>query len=206
MIELHNLLTFSLAAFVVIIAPGPVVTVVIANSLRNGVAAGLATVAGSLLGLAILIGLVVLGLGAAAAAFADLFEWIRILGAAYLIWLGVKLIRSGLRPDGAQGAVEVGARGFFAQGFLMAISNPKTLLFFGAFLPQFIDPAAGDATMQAALLGLVFTVIAGVSDSAYAFAAGRAGGWLRRRRRVVELGSGGFMVAGGLWMALRGRI
>lgn len=206
MFDLHQLLTFSLAAFVVIIAPGPVVTIVIANALRHGARAGVATVVGAQAGMAVLIGVVALGLDAAATAFASVFEWIRILGAAYLIWLGVKLVRSGLRREESVAEAAPSGRGFWAQGFLVSVSNPKTLLFFGAFLPQFIDPAAGDPALQAAFLGLLFTLIAGVCDSAYALGAGRARGWLARRRRAVELGSGCFMVAGGLWMALRGRV
>ncbi len=205
MLELSQILTFALASFLIVVAPGPVVTIVIANSLRHGVAAGLATIGGAQIAIAIMIGLIALGLDAVAASFGEIFEWIRILGAAYLVWLGIKLIRSGLRAEPPENA-EVRSRGFFAQGFLASISNPKTLLFFGAFLPQFVDPAAGDPAAQTALLGVLFIAIATLSDGAYALAADRAGGWLRRRRRAVELGSGAFMVAGGLWMALRGRV
>ncbi|MCI4665791.1 MAG: LysE family translocator [Neomegalonema sp.] len=210
MFELTQLITFSLAAFVVIIAPGLVVTIVVANALRYGAAAGLWNVLGAQAGHLLLVAIVALGLDAIAASFASIFEWVRIVGAAYLIWLGVRMIRAGLAPkqqaQTQQTHTPPPARGFFSQGFLVAVSNPKTLLFFGAFLPQFVRPEAGSAAAQAVLLGLLFTVIAGVCDSAYALAAGRAGGWMQRRQRAVSAISGLFMTFGGVWMALRGRV
>jgi threonine/homoserine/homoserine lactone efflux protein len=129
------------------------------------------------------------------------FDWVRLLGAAYLIWLGVKLWRS----DGNLNASAAGSpsrNNFFWQGLLVIWSNPKALLFFGAFIPQFIDPS-GDALMQTLLLGSIFMITATVLDSGYALAAGRAGQWLTGHKvRYLERISGSFLIGGGLWLAL----
>jgi threonine/homoserine/homoserine lactone efflux protein len=94
---------------------------------------------------------------------------------------------------------------FVLQGFIVIWSNPKALLFFGAFIPQFIDPAQG-AAWQTVVLGLVFMAVATVFDSVYAFAAGGAGGWLSRERiKLTERISGTFLIGGGLWLAFARR-
>lgn len=200
MIPLSLYLAYLAATIAVVAVPGPTVTLVVANSLRHGTRAGLLNVLGTQIGLAIMLGVLALGLSAIVAVAGTVFEVLRLLGAAYLVWLGVKLLRS----DGRLGRAEVAPprAGFVWQGFGVILANPKALLFFGAFIPQFVDPARGSALVQTVVLGLTFMAVATVLDGAYAVAAGRAGRWLTRERvRLVERISGTFLVGGGLWLA-----
>jgi homoserine/homoserine lactone efflux protein len=195
---------YLVACLVVIIVPGPTVTLILANSLRHGARAGLLNVLGTQIGLAIMIGVVGIGLTSLIEAMGHWFDWLRLAGAAYLVWLGWKMIRSsGERADGAAPRSPRG--GFVMQGALVALSNPKTLLFFGAFFPQFIDPAR-DHGLQILIMGLTAMLFAAVSDSAYALASGRAGQLLSARRvRLLHRASGGFLIGGGVWLALSRR-
>jgi len=194
------LAAYTLACIVVVIVPGPTVTVIIANSLRDGARAGLLNVAGTQAGLVPMVLVVALGLQAVVAFMADWFFVIKLLGTAYLIWLGVKLWRS-TGEIGAPTQARRSGNGYFWQGFFVILSNPKALLFFGAFIPQFVDPA-GHPFLQTVLLGAVFMAVATVFDSAYALVAGRAGAMLTRARvRLLEKVSGTLLIAGGVWMA-----
>jgi len=197
-------LAYVLACLVIIIVPGPTVTLIIANSLRHGPRAGLANVVGTQLGLAIMIGVVGIGLTSLIAAMGHWFDWLRLAGATYLAWLGWKMIRSsggavtGQAPKPPRG-------GFAVQGVIVALSNPKTLIFFGAFFPQFIDPAR-DQDLQIAIMGATAMLFAAVSDSAYALASSRAGRMLSAKRvRLLSRVSGGFLIGGGAWLALSRR-
>jgi threonine/homoserine/homoserine lactone efflux protein len=193
-------LTFLLACLVVIIVPGPTVTLIVANSLRHGRRAGLLNVAGTQLGLAITVVIVLLGLASLIAAMGAWFVWARLAGAAYLIWLGVKMLTS--TGEIGTGAERKPRGGFFVQGLAVALSNPKTLLFFGAFFPQFMDPARS-FTLQVLIMGGTAMAVAAISDSAYAVLASRAGAALSRRRvRLMARLGGGALVGGGLWLAL----
>ncbi|MEI5666289.1 LysE family translocator [Bosea sp. CCNWLW174] len=192
---------YLVACFVIVIVPGPTVTLIIANSLRHGSRAGLLNMAGTQAGLLIMIAIVGIGLSSVIAAMGHWFDWVRLAGAAYLIWLGWKMYRSA----GAVADDAIEARpprgGFFLQGLLVALSNPKTLVFFGAFFPQFLDPARDYAT-QIAIMGATAMLFAAVSDSAYAILSGRAGRFLSQRRvRLMSKVSGGFLIGGGLWLA-----
>jgi homoserine/homoserine lactone efflux protein len=194
-------LAYLLACVLIAIIPGPTVTVIVANSLRHGTRAGLLNVAGTQLALAMLMATLVVGLTSVIAAMGWIFDWLRYAGAAYLIWLGWKLLRSpaALAEPGAAPAPK---GGFLLQGFLVMMSNPKALLFFGAFIPQFIDPR-GNYVAQIVLLGLSAMAVAVVSDGAYAVITGRAGAVLSKRKaRIVSRVSGSFLVAGGIWLAL----
>jgi threonine/homoserine/homoserine lactone efflux protein len=196
-------LAFCLAAFVIIIVPGPTVTVVIANSLRYGTRAGLLNVAGTQAGLLVWMTIAVLGLASAIQFMGLWFDVLRLAGAAYLVYLGIKLLRA--RGELLTEVKAAPKGGFFLQGFVVILSNPKVLLVFGALIPQFIDPKQ-DFVHQLIFLGATFMVIATIFDGLYAFAAGRAGGWLSKRRvRFVEIGSGLSLIGGGVWLALRGR-
>jgi threonine/homoserine/homoserine lactone efflux protein len=177
------------------------VTLIIANSLTHGARAGLLNVAGTQIGIAVMIALVAIGLASAIEALGWWFEWVRLAGAAYLVWLGVKLLRSSGAP-GRAGRAPKPRGGFLLQGFLVAVSNPKTLVFFGAFIPQFIDPA-GDYLRQVAILGATAIAVASVSDGLYAILVGGAGRRISERRiRWLSRLSGGFLIGGGLWLAL----
>lgn len=188
------------ASFVVVIVPGPTVTVVIANSMREGPRAGLLNVAGTQAGLVPMLLIVALGLDSVVSFMAHAFWWVKLAGAAYLVFLGCRLLMSGGKT-GDVTKVRAPKTGYFWQGVLVIWSNPKALLFFGAFIPQFIDPA-GNTIEQTMVLGLVFMVVAAVFDSLYAVGAGRAGALLTRARvRVVERLSGMILIVGGLWLA-----
>jgi threonine/homoserine/homoserine lactone efflux protein len=194
-------LAFLFACVVLVIVPGPTVTLIVANSLRHGRRAGMLNEAGTQLGLAITVGVVLLGLTSLIAAMGEWFVWVRLAGAAYLIWLGCKMLR-------ASGEISAGAAprkprgGFFVQGLAVSLSNPKTLLFFGAFFPQFMDPSR-DFTQQVLLMGATAMAVAAISDTTYVLLASRAGVALSRRRvRLMTRASGGVLIGGGLWLAL----
>jgi len=203
MISLEVYLAYVVACFVIAIVPGPTVTIIVANSLAYGTRAGMLNVAGTQVGLAIMMATVVVGLSTVIAVMGVWFDWIRLAGAAYLVWLGWKLLRS---PDDLGQARAAAPRGgFFLQGLLVILSNPKGLLWFGAFIPQFVDPA-GAYVGQIVLLGVTAMAVALVSDGAYALLTGRAGALLSRSRvRLVSRVSGAFLVGGGIWLALTRR-
>jgi threonine/homoserine/homoserine lactone efflux protein len=200
-------LAYVAACFAIVIVPGPTVTLIIANSLRHGARAGLLNVAGTQLGLALMIAILCVGLASIIAGMGVWFDWVRLAGAAYLVWLGWKLLRAPGALDRSGGAPpppppRPPRAGFFLQGFLVILSNPKALLFFGAFIPQFVDPN-GDAARQVVLLGAIFMVVATLCDGAYAVLVGKLGLALSGGRvRLVSRLSGGLLVGGGIWLAL----
>lgn len=205
MISLSTLLTVALASFLLAIVPGPTVTIIIANSLRAGTRAGLLNICGTILGDLLLVFVLAFGLQTIITFMGDAFFWIKLVGAAYLIWIGYNLLTS----DGDIGdasKVNPPKVGYFWQGFLVVLTNPKALFFFGAFIPQFIDPT-GDTFTQTIVLGLTFTVVASASDAIYAVLAGKAGQWLTRPKvRFAEIASGICLIGGGIWLALAKRI
>ena len=191
-IELYA--AYLLACLVIVVVPGPTVTLIVANSLRHGTRAGILNMLGTQVGEAIIITAAGIGLASLIEAMGHWFDWLRLAGAAYLIWLGWKLMRSsGEMADGVPARPPRG--GYVIQGCVVALSNPKTLLFFGAFFPQFIDPTR-DYVLQIAIMGISAMVISAISDSAYALASGRAGRALSAKRvRLLSRLSGG-----GLWL------
>ena len=198
-LDLDLYFAYLLACVLIAIIPGPTVTVIVANSLKHGTRAGLLNVAGTQLGLALMMGTLVVGLSSVIAAMGDFFDWLRYAGAAYLVWLGWKLLRS---TGDLDRSVTVPRGGFVLQGFIVLMANPKALLFFGAFIPQFVDPY-GNYVAQIVLLGASAMAVALLSDGAYAVLTGRAGALLSRKRvRLVSRLSGGCLVAGGIWLAL----
>lgn len=194
-------LAYIAASVLIVIVPGPTVTVIVANSLAHGARAGLLNVAGTQLGLALMIGVLLVGLTSIIETMGWWFDWLRLAGAAYLIWIGYKLIRSSGTIDAGDSA-PTPRGGFFLQGFLVILSNPKALLFFGAFIPQFVDPSR-DYVLQVILLGATFMAVATVLDATYAILSGGAGAFLTRQRvRLVSRISGAFLIGGGVWLAL----
>jgi threonine/homoserine/homoserine lactone efflux protein len=200
--SLQVYLAFVAACIALALLPGPVVTLIIANGLRHGTRAALINVAGAQTGLAIVIGVVAIGLTSLMATMGYWFDWVRFAGAAYLVWLGIKLIRAPVEGVDADAAPPPPRGGFFLQGFVVLLSNPKVLVFFGAFIPQFMDMSK-DHFPQVALLGITFMVTAAMTDAIYALLAGRARKFFSKRRtRLVSRVSGGFMIGGGIWLAL----
>ena len=198
-IELY--LAFVAASVALALLPGPIVTLVIANGLRHGTRAALTNIAGVQAGVAIVIGIVAIGLTSLMATMGYWFDWVRFAGAAYLVWLGIRLIREPVAGVEAE-APPPQRGGFFLQGFLVALSNPKLLVFFGAFIPQFVD-LSQDHLSQVTLLGVTFMVIAALTDATYALLAGRVRRFFSARRtRTLSRVSGSFMIGGGIWLAL----
>jgi homoserine/homoserine lactone efflux protein len=176
---------------------------VISTGATRGVRAALTTVAGTTLGNALLLAAIALGLNWVHAHADLLFTALRWTGAAYLIWLGVQAWRHA--GEGAEQILETG-RTRFVRGLLVALSNPKTTVFFTAFLPQFIDPRL-PAGPQLAAMCVASVLIAGASDCAWAVAAGMGRAWFMKPSRVKMLGrlSGTVLIGGGLWLSLARR-
>lgn len=200
-IELY--FAFVAAATALILAPGPNVALVVANSLAHGARYGLVTIAGASVATAILLAVVVYGASALLAVLADWFAILRWIGVAYLVWLGVSAWRA--PPTDLVATAEArSARGIFLRGFIVSLFNPKTLLFFGAFLPQFVTPGP-DARSQLALLAATFLVIAIALDSLWALFAARFALVLRTNRRLRNRLTGGALMTAGLGLALARR-
>jgi threonine/homoserine/homoserine lactone efflux protein len=200
--SLNLYLAFLAACIALALLPGPVVTLIIANGLRHGTRAALVNIAGVQAGLAIVIGIVAVGLTSLMATMGYWFDWVRFAGAAYLVWLGIKLIRSPVEGVNADAPPPPPRGGFFLQGFLVLLSNPKVLVFFGAFIPQFVDMSR-DHVSQVALLGVTFMVIGAITDAIFALLAGRVRLFFSSSRtRLVSRISGAIMIGGGLWLAL----
>ena len=200
--SLQLYLAFVAACIALALLPGPIVTLLIASGLRHGTRAALINIAGAQVGLAVVIGIVAIGLTSLMATLGYWFDWVRFAGAAYLVWLGIKLIRAPVEGIDADAPPPPPRGGFFLQGLLVLLSNPKVLVFFGAFIPQFMDMSQ-DHVSQVALLGVTFMVTAAITDATYALLAGRARRFFSARRtRLLSRVSGGFMIGGGLWLAL----
>ncbi len=181
------------------LVPGPVVGLIVANSLKIGARAELLNVAGTQIGLALMLLVLLFGLNAIVVFTAEWFIWIKLVGAVHLVWLGWKLLRG---SETAPAPESPGAgRGYVWQGLAVNLSNPKVLLFVSAFIPQLMTRAAGYLS-EAMLLMAIFMVVTAVCDSAYAIAAGSLRATLSRQaRRIVERGSGLLLIASGVWLA-----
>lgn len=202
MLDLAALGPYVVACFLIAIIPGPTVTVIIANSLRSGTLAGLSIIAGTQLGLLTMILVVALGLEAVMGAMAVAFDWIKLVGAAYLIWLGIGMLRSRGNLGEIGAAPPRSHYRLMADGFVTIWANPKALLLLGALLPQFVSETSATFP-QVVALGLLFMAIATVTDSVYAFVGGRARGLLSAARvRLVGRVSGVILIFGGIWLAL----
>lgn len=198
---------FLLAAAIINIVPGPVVTLVVANALRQGTRVGLVTVLGAGTGNGVLIVAAAVGITTLIALMADLFTLVRWLGAAYLIWLGFREWRSsGLPPPERAADPPRRSAAVFGQGFLIGITNPKAALFYIAFFPQFLDPAL-PAGPQLAAMVFGYSGIALITDSVYAALSGRLGTWFRnaRRARLQSRIVGSLLIATGVGLAFARR-
>ena len=198
----HLFTAFLLITVVLILIPGPIVTLVITTSASKGMRAGLVTVAGTSSGNAVLLALIALGLSWILNHALYWFELLRFVGAAYLIWLGIQAWRGA----GRDAPLPPSDRVYFWRGFLVALSNPKTIAFFTAFLPQFVDPNLPTAP-QLALMCTVSVLLATFTDSGWAILAGFGRIWLMKPARAKLLGrlSGLTLIGGGIWLSLSRR-
>lgn len=204
----HLFAAYCLAVAILLLIPGPVVTLVVANSLNHGRPSGLVTVAGASIGNAILLGATAVGLIAFFRLLSEVFEIVRWAGAAYLIWLGIKAWRThGAREGAVAPAAARSSRAVFLQGFLIAITNPKAIFFYIAFLPQFVDPRLPAGPQLLLMIGTMI-VMGSLSDSGYALLAARARGWFTvPKRRTLQSRISGTLLIGvgcGLLVARRG--
>ncbi len=190
--------TFLVASILFIQVPGPSLLFTIGRALTVGRREALLSVVGNGLGLLAQVAFVALGLGAVVAASATAYTAIKIAGAAYVIWLGVQAIRHRSDARNAMATDTPVRRGHPVRiGFTVGVTNPKTIVFFVAFLPQFTDPT-GPVALQTLLLGLIFGVLAVASDSIWALAAGAARTWFARRPTRLDAlsAAGGTMMIG----------
>ncbi|MFI6285941.1 LysE family translocator [Streptomyces sp. NPDC051018] len=200
MVSTDRLLAFAAMSFLLIVIPGPSVLFVIGRALAQGRRAALTTVVGNTLGAYVLVVAVALGVGAIVERSVLVFTALKLVGAAYLVYLGVKAVRE-------RGSLQAAFNGegpshgtlrTFWEGFAVGVANPKTIVFFAAVLPQFVDQGKGNVAAQMLLLGLVFNIIAVACDSVWGLAASTARGWFARspRRLAMIGGVGGFTMIG----------
>jgi threonine/homoserine/homoserine lactone efflux protein len=202
------LAVFVAAALVLLVVPGPAVLYIVSQSISRGRLADIGSMLGIQAGGLVHVAAAAAGLSALLVRSAVAFNVVKYAGAAYLVFLGLRRI---LGKDDAEDvparAPREALRRLFGQGVVINVLNPKTALFFFSFLPQFVDVDAGSVALQIATLGLVFILLATVSDGLYALAAGSAAGWLRGRSgfvRAERYGTGGVLVGLGLLTAFSG--
>lgn len=188
-------------SFLLIVIPGPSVLFVIGRALAQGRRAALTTVVGNTLGAYVLVGAVACGIGSIVERSAVLFMSLKLAGAAYIVYLGVKALRTRRSMRAAFDSPQAGRGGLVTlwEGFVVGVSNPKTIVFFAAVLPQFVDRDRGNAVTQILLLGLVFNVMALVFDSLWGLTAATAREWFARSpRRLAAIGGVGGLTMIGL--------
>lgn len=199
---LDNLAALVAATTVLVLIPGPNVALIVASSLGFGLRSGLITVAGTTIGIAIQLVLVVAGMTALLAQAASALLWIKWLGVAYLVYLGV---RTWITPTVAvQVASAPSDTGTFLRGLLLAIVNPKTLLFNAAFLPQFVSDHY-DPGQQLPFIAFVFLLVVVVGDSLWAIFAARARDWIENIGHLRNRIAGGLLLGAGLALAMSRR-
>jgi threonine/homoserine/homoserine lactone efflux protein len=207
MIDTPSIVVFLVAATVLLVTPGPAVLYIVARSIDQGRAAGVVSVLGIAVGTFFHVGAAAFGLSAILVSSAIAFSVVKYLGAAYLIYLG---IRKFVKPDDIENR-ERGERRrlrrIFYEGVIVNVLNPKTALFFFAFLPQFVDVSSGSVALQILLLGAIFVGMGVVSDGAYALLAGSLGDWMKRNLRLLKAQryfAGTVFIALGIATALHG--
>ncbi|MGW6354018.1 LysE family translocator [Streptomyces sp. NPDC055092] len=210
MMSSDRLLAFAAMSFLLIVIPGPSVLFVIGRALSQGRRAALTTVVGNTLGAYVLVVAVALGVGAVVERSVLVFTTLKLVGAAYLVYLGVKAVRQrrSLHAAFTGDGVAHGSLRTLWEGFAVGVANPKTIVFFAAVLPQFVDRGQGHVTLQMLLLGLVFNVIAVVSDSVWGLVAATTRSWFSRSPRRLGMvgGVGGLTMIGlGVTVAATGR-
>ncbi|MFD8457883.1 LysE family translocator [Streptomyces antimycoticus] len=210
MVSIDRLLAFAAMSLLLIVIPGPSVLFVVGRALSQGRRAALTTVIGNMLGAYVLVIAVALGVGSVVERSAVVFTTLKLMGAAYLVHLGIKAVRQRRSLQAAftgDGPAHGGLRTLW-EGFAVGVANPKTMVFFAAVLPQFADRDQGHVPLQMLLLGLIFNAIALVSDSVWGLAAATARTWFARSPRRLALvgGVGGLSMIGlGVTVAATGR-
>jgi threonine/homoserine/homoserine lactone efflux protein len=194
-------LAFVAATVVLILIPGPNVALIVANSVAHGTRHGLVTVAGTSAAMVIQLSLTILGLSGFLAILASWFEWLRWLGVAYLVYLGIAALTAPPTDLMTVKPTQSAPTRMFLRGFLVSLTNPKTLLFYSAFLPQFISSGA-DTTAQLMILAATFLAIAVVLDSAWALLASRARRFLSLNGRQRNRITGAFFLSAAAGLAL----
>lgn len=209
-LSIESFLAFVVAMFFLSLTPGPGFLAVVARALRGGFAAGLAAIAGLVLGDILFLVLAILGLSALAMALGEFFLVVKLLGGAYLVWLGISLWRSQPEPREIAAADEAGSkerlshRRSFALGFLVTLANPKVILFYSALVPTFIEVSALtvlDVVLLSAVVAAVLVFVLG----AYAFLAAHAGRAVKGGRALTWLNriTGGLLIGAGVTLATR---
>jgi threonine/homoserine/homoserine lactone efflux protein len=209
-VDSHALVSFAVAAFLLIVVPGPSVLFVVSRGVALGGRAAVVTALGNAVGAYTQVVAVALGVGAVIERSVVLLNAVRLAGAAYLVYLGVQALR---HRRALASVLDVGAEGtrrrsLAVEGFLVGVSNPKVIVFFTAVLPQFVDPGGAPVPVQMLALGAIFVGIAAVSDSTWGMAAGSVRSWLARSPRRLEAlgGIGGLTMIGlGVRLAASGR-
>jgi homoserine/homoserine lactone efflux protein len=199
----HLFSAFLLITVILFLTPGPIVTLVVTTAARSGVRAGLMTVAGGVAGNAVLLAFIAFGLAWILQASAAIFDTLRWVGAVYLIWLGIQAWR---HAGATSEAVPPGAHVHARRGFIVALTNPKTIAFFTAFLPQFIDPAL-PVGRQLLVMCVSSVLLGGLLDAGWAIAAGYGRAWFLKPKHNKLLGriSGAVLIGGGIWLSLTRR-
>jgi threonine/homoserine/homoserine lactone efflux protein len=199
---------FCVAAVLLLLTPGPAVLYIVARSVEQGRIAGLASVCGITTGTLVHVLAAALGLSALLTSSALAFSVVKYAGAAYLIYIGARRILG--RPDTQAAQVALPRRSLgrlYRDGFVVNLLNPKTALFFLAFLPQFVEPARGAVAFQFAFLGLLFALMGLTSDGVYALVAGTAGQWVKRNGQYLRWErflTGGMFIGLGVTAAFAG--
>ncbi len=201
MFDTHLFLAFVLAVTVLMLIPGPNVALIVANSVTYGFRYGLLTVAGTSSAMVVQLALTVLGMTELLGTLGVWFEWIRWIGVAYLIYLGVTTWRAPPVNLAEIAPEPKSARAMFTRALLVSLTNPKTLFFYGAFFPQFVV-TSHDVGAQVAFLSATFLLLAVLLDGCWALAAGRARGLLAMHGRLRNRISGGLLVGAGIGLAL----
>jgi threonine/homoserine/homoserine lactone efflux protein len=207
LISHSSLLLFVTGAVILLVIPGPAVMYVVSRSIGHGRVGGFVSATGIVVGTLLHVLAAALGLSAVLASSAAAFQFVKYLGAGYLLYLGIRTLHRGDAPfvEAASGERRLGR--LFGQGVLVNVLNPKTALFFLAFLPQFVNPARGHVTRQILELGVLFALMGWCSDSVWALLAGTLAHHFRRSvrlRRAQRNLSGGALIALGLASAFSG--
>jgi threonine/homoserine/homoserine lactone efflux protein len=196
-----------IAAVSLLLIPGPAVLYIVTRSIHQGRRAGMVSVMGVHVGTAFHILAAVMGLSAILLSSALAFDIVKYLGAAYLIFIGIRTLMTPEKTADEQQAEPASLRRVFSQGVIVNVLNPKTALFFFAFLPQFVDSAQGAVPLQMLLLGVVFIALGIMTDSSYALLAGIFGNWLKSSKtfaRVQRYVAGTIYIGLGVTTALAG--